>query len=189
MSSFKPLAWYLQHTNRVYILGWLIWNRFSLKWQVDDFEVMVSNACTANIIFDAFNEQLTFPLEHMGLVTMFTGLDLLQTKYWIKVACATYIDWISKKFLANWMSLKISRTKLCLYPPARLPWKNSWKLSVQTTRIHNNHLQKRWGSNTGMATRLYRKCVLKINMFWTTQNVPENIHDLPLAPQYSTTTN
>ena len=44
MASFKPLAWYLQHTNCVYILEWLIWNRFSLKWQVDDFEVMVSNA-------------------------------------------------------------------------------------------------------------------------------------------------
>ncbi|KAL7525100.1 hypothetical protein ACHAWF_001213, partial [Thalassiosira exigua] len=73
------------------------------KRQVDDSEVAARTERTAIIIFDLIEEALTFPLKRMGLVTMFNGLDILQTRYFIKVSCETYINKISEGHIATWM--------------------------------------------------------------------------------------
>jgi hypothetical protein len=39
----------------------------------------------------------------MGLLDMYNGLDLIQTKIFIKITCITYIECISAKHLVSWM--------------------------------------------------------------------------------------
>ena len=71
------------------------------KRQVDDFAVAVPNEATANIVFDMIDDRITFPLNRMGLITMFNGMDIQQTRDWIKMSCETYIDRVSQKHHAQ----------------------------------------------------------------------------------------
>jgi hypothetical protein len=39
----------------------------------------------------------------MGLLDLYNGLDVIQTRDYIKINCCTYIERICEKHLANWM--------------------------------------------------------------------------------------
>ena len=80
--------------------------RVLFKRQVDDFAVAAPSEATANVLFDMIDEKLTFPLKRMGLVTMFNGLDIQQTRDYVKVSVQTYIERICEKHLSSWMSVK-----------------------------------------------------------------------------------
>ena len=41
----------------------------------------------------------------MGLVTMFNGMDVLQTRHYVKVYAQTYIECSSAKHLQTWMNV------------------------------------------------------------------------------------
>ncbi|KAL9178471.1 hypothetical protein ACHAXT_003801 [Thalassiosira profunda] len=60
------------------------------------------------------DEELTFPLKRMGLVSMFNGLDILQTRDYIKVYAKTYIEHVAEKHLNSWM--KLSHSPNCPTP-------------------------------------------------------------------------
>ena len=76
-----------------------------VKRQVDDFEIAASAERIANILFDEIDDLLTFPLERMGKVTLFNGIDVLQTRYFIKISVETYLSRICEKHLATWMDM------------------------------------------------------------------------------------
>ena len=71
--------------------------------QVDDFAVAATTERTANILFDFVDDELTFPLKRMGLIHMFNGMDISQTRDYIKISCPTYIERVCAKHLATWM--------------------------------------------------------------------------------------
>ena len=65
----------------------------------------VPNERIANILFDAIDDLLTFPLKRMGKVTLFNGIDVLQTRHYIKISVETYISRVCEKHLASWMDM------------------------------------------------------------------------------------
>lgn len=68
--------------------------------QVDDFALAVPSKRIANILFDMINEHITFPMTRMGLIHLCNGMDIEETKDYIKVSCQTYLDRIGKYFTA-----------------------------------------------------------------------------------------
>ena len=72
---------------------------------MDDFEIATSSERIANILFDKIDDLLTFPLKRMGLVTMFNGIDVLQTQEYVKILVQTYIECISEKYFNTWMTM------------------------------------------------------------------------------------
>ncbi len=71
--------------------------------QVDDFAIACEHKSTANILLDMLDDKLMIPLKQMGLLDMYNGLDVIQTKDFIKITCTTYIERIPTKHLASWM--------------------------------------------------------------------------------------
>ena len=63
--------------------------RVLFKRQVDDFEIVNSSEHIASILFDTIDDLLTFPLKRIGLVTMFNGIDVLQTQDYVKISVQT----------------------------------------------------------------------------------------------------
>ncbi|KAL9178438.1 LOW QUALITY PROTEIN: hypothetical protein ACHAXT_003768 [Thalassiosira profunda] len=63
----------------------------------------------------------------MGLISMFNGLDVLQTRDYIKVYAKTYIERISEKHLASWMNLSQMSNR-----PTPLPTNESFLKSFHT---------------------------------------------------------
>ena len=74
--------------------------------QVDDFAVAVPNERIGRILFDLIDEHLTFPLKRMGLIDLFNGLDIEQTRDYIKISARTYIERVCAKHITSWMNLK-----------------------------------------------------------------------------------
>jgi hypothetical protein len=43
------------------------------------------------------------PIKRMGLVTLFNGIDVLQSRYFIKISCKTYIEKFCMKYQLSWL--------------------------------------------------------------------------------------
>ena len=84
--------------------GTILGNRVLFKRQVDDFAVATTDKRTADHLFDLIDDRLSMPLKRQGLITMFNGMDIKQTKDYIKVSCETYIERMAEKHLQKWMS-------------------------------------------------------------------------------------
>ena len=55
-------------------------SRVILKRQVDNFEIATSRPQIVEEIFNEIDDYLTFPLKRMGMVSLFNGVDVLQTR-------------------------------------------------------------------------------------------------------------
>jgi hypothetical protein len=51
-----------------------------------------------------FDDELTMPMKRMGLVNLFNGIDVLQSRYFIKIYAKTYIEKMSQHHLDTWMN-------------------------------------------------------------------------------------
>jgi hypothetical protein len=84
--------------------GHILSKRILLMLHVDDFAISAPSQRIANHLLDLINDKLTIPMKQQGLVTLYNGLDILQTRDYIKVSCETYINRISELHLAQgWM--------------------------------------------------------------------------------------
>ncbi len=118
--------------------------------QVDDFAVAAQTEQIANRVFDMLDDRLTFPMKHMGLVSLFNGLDITQTVYFVQISCSTYLDKVLQKHLSTWLSdhdlpslptpLPTTKTFLTLFlntkgdpdPKAQAQLAHSMKLTYQS---------------------------------------------------------
>jgi hypothetical protein len=79
--------------------------RVLLLRQVDDFAVGAPDALTSERVFDMMDEHLKIPLKRLGLVLMYNGVNIEQTKHYVKISCESYIEKISAKHLDSWMRI------------------------------------------------------------------------------------
>ena len=96
--------------------------RVILKRQVDDFAIAAPDERTANILLDKIDDNLSIPLKRQGLLDMFNGLDITQTRDYIKIDCHTYVNKFSEKYLDTWLN-KIQMTE---NRPTPLPTDQTW---------------------------------------------------------------
>ena len=74
-----------------------------LKQQVDDFAIAAPDERTANILLDLIADKLSIPMKRQGYLDMYNGIDILQTRDYIKISTTTFIHKICKKYLSLWM--------------------------------------------------------------------------------------
>ncbi len=106
------------------------------KQQVDDFAIACKEERTANIIFDTIYLARQMPIKQQGLVTLFNGLDVLQSRWHIKVSVETYLTKTFLPYFNDWLDI-----------PSKM--KNSiksfiWPKAIQTLKNKLSWL-KRWG--------------------------------------------
>jgi hypothetical protein len=73
-----------------------------LKRQVDDFAVAAANAEVAHKVFDDINDGLSMPMKRQGLITLFNGMDILQSRYFMKMSVQTYIEKMATNYAGKW---------------------------------------------------------------------------------------
>jgi len=71
--------------------------------QVDDFSVAAKNTTTCSQIISFINSQMSMDVKDLGLIDRFNGMDIIQTKYYVKISCEKYLskmlqahDWLLK---------------------------------------------------------------------------------------------
>ncbi len=92
------------------------------KCQVDDFAIATADETTANILLDLLEDELSIPLKQQGLLDMFNGINVTQTRDYIKIDCHTYIDKFCKKYLHTWLQ----KVPLTENRPTPLPTNPTW---------------------------------------------------------------
>jgi hypothetical protein len=55
-----------------------------LLHQVDDFAVASTDTSTSNHVIEQINKHLRIKIKNQGLITMFNGVDIIQSRYYIK---------------------------------------------------------------------------------------------------------
>jgi hypothetical protein len=107
--------------------------------QVDDFAISAPSQRIANHLLDLINDKLSIPMKCQGLVTLYNGLDILQTREYINVSCETYIDCISNIHLDHgWM-----KSYLILDCPTPLPTTQQFMKALQTEEGDPNPIAKK----------------------------------------------
>jgi hypothetical protein len=71
--------------------------------QVDDFAIAAPDSKTANILLDMIDNHLTIPVKRQGYLDMYNGIDVRQTRHYIKLSVRSFIDKVFEKHLATWM--------------------------------------------------------------------------------------
>ena len=95
--NFKPTT----HEPCLYS-GYLRGHKCYFKRQVDDFELAAPDPETANEFYDAVDDFLTMQIKRQGIVKLFNGVDVLQSRYYIKLSAETYIEKMGAKYLDQW---------------------------------------------------------------------------------------
>ena len=70
--------------------------------QVDDFSIACEDKCIAKSIIASINSYMSVDIKYLGLVTCFNGVNVLQTKEYIKIYGSTYITKILEGY-TTWM--------------------------------------------------------------------------------------
>ncbi len=96
---------------------WVIFKR-----QVDNFAIGTPNEHTANIILDMIDDALSIPMKRQGLLDMYNGIDVTQTRDYVKISSRTFINKICNKYLTKWMQNYTAPT--CR--PTPLPTDPAW---------------------------------------------------------------
>jgi hypothetical protein len=74
--------------------------------QVDDFAIACSNERIATIIYDAIDDKLQIPIKRQGLLTLYNGLDVHQSRWYIKLSVETYLTKkLAPYFAAGWLEI------------------------------------------------------------------------------------
>jgi hypothetical protein len=84
--------------------GLILGERILFMRQVNNFAISAPSQQIANHLLDLIDNKLSIPMKCQGLVMLYNGLDILQTRDYIKVSCKTYINRISNIHLTRgWM--------------------------------------------------------------------------------------
>jgi dUTP pyrophosphatase len=65
--------------------------------QVDDFAIACEDKDTALHIISAINDKMTIDVKQLGLISRFNGVDILQSRHYVKLYNKTYIEKIAAK--------------------------------------------------------------------------------------------
>jgi hypothetical protein len=99
--------------------------------QVNDFAFAAPNAKTADILLDMINNKLRIPVKRQGYLDMYNGINVHQTRHYIKISIRSFIDKVFEKHLAKWM-------------------KSAYPSPARSTPLPSNPIfQKKFNSSTG----------------------------------------
>ena len=61
------------------------------------------------------DDELKIPLKRQGLLDMFNGINVIQTRDYIKIICHTYMEKFCSTYMNTWLN-KVPTTKNCPTP-------------------------------------------------------------------------
>jgi hypothetical protein len=79
-------------------LGIINGKRIILMRQVDDFAIAAPDSHTADLLLDMIDDKLSIPIKRHGLLDMYNGVDVLQSRHYIRISCTSFINKISEKY-------------------------------------------------------------------------------------------
>ena len=115
--------------------------------QVDDFSVSCEDRDTAKHVISAINEKMTIDVKELGLISRFNGVDVHQTRHYIKIYNETYIDKILKNH--PWLNTK----KPSAHFPLPMRADNDYIRTLEEAEPLTEHERQQYESDIGFSYR------------------------------------
>jgi hypothetical protein len=71
--------------------------------QVDNFTIATPEGHTPNLVMDLIDDKLTIPIKQQGSLDMYNGVDVIQTRDYIKITNSTFVEKVFEHHIATWM--------------------------------------------------------------------------------------
>jgi hypothetical protein len=98
--------------------------------QVDDFAIAAPDATTSDLIMDLIDERLSIPIKRQGYLDMYNGMDIYQTRYYIKINIKMFIDKVFTKHISTWMKTSYPTPKRSTPLPSDDKWPKSFNTAI-----------------------------------------------------------
>ena len=109
---------------------------------MDDFSVSASEQSTCQEIIKLIGIHLTVPLNDLGIIHKFNGVNILQTRWFVKISCKDYILKILHHH--QWQELKASNLPLPMQSDSK--YQRELELTTRLTDPQEQlHIQKQAG--------------------------------------------
>jgi hypothetical protein len=92
------------------------------KRRVVNIAIAAPDERMTNILLDLIDHELSIPMKRQGYLDMYNGIDVNQTRDYIKILSKSFIDKICKKYLKSWVQHFTSTED----PPTPLPTDPTW---------------------------------------------------------------
>ncbi len=71
--------------------------------QVDNFAIATPDRHTADLVMNLIDNRLTLPIKRQRYLVMYIGIDIIQTRDYIKITIRTFVEKIFEHHIATWM--------------------------------------------------------------------------------------
>jgi hypothetical protein len=90
--------------------------------QVDDFPIAAPDLYTSDMLMDLINDKLSLPIKRQGYLVMYNGVNVYQTRHYIKLNVKTFVNKVFEHHITTWMKT------LCPMPnrSTPLPHADEW---------------------------------------------------------------
>jgi hypothetical protein len=109
--------------------------------QVDDFAVASTSTAPAEKLINLINDKMRIPVKHLGIIHRYNGMDIHQTKHYVKLTCETYLY----KMLKNhgWLLQETSNQPIPL--PSDNAYIKTLESAIPPNTIHDReHLKAKY---------------------------------------------
>lgn len=79
--------------------------RVVFKQQVDDFACAATTQKVAHKVFDLIDGALQIPIKRQGMITLYNGLDVQQSRWFIKVSIHTWLIKTLEPYFHDWLKV------------------------------------------------------------------------------------
>ena len=72
-------------------LGIINGKRLILMRQVDDFAIAAPDSHTADLLLNVLDDKLSIPIKRQGLLDLYNGINVLQSRHYVKISCTSLL--------------------------------------------------------------------------------------------------
>jgi hypothetical protein len=98
--------------------------------QVDDFAIAAPDAHTLDILMDLIDDRLKIPIKRQGYLDMYNGIDIIQTRFYIKLNIKTYIKKIFEPYFSTWMKTSYPSPARSTPLPSDATWLKKFNAAI-----------------------------------------------------------
>jgi hypothetical protein len=110
--------------------GYINGNRVLFMRQVDDFAIAAPDAHTSDILMDLIDDRLKISIKRQGYLDMYNGIDVIQTRFYIKLNVKTYIEKIFEPYFSTWMKTSYPSPARSTPLPSDATWLKKFNAAI-----------------------------------------------------------
>jgi hypothetical protein len=152
--------------------------------QVDDFAIAAPDKLTSKILMDIIDNKLKISIKRQGYLDMYNGVDVLQTRHYIKINVKTFINKVFKHHIATWMKMSYPTPNHSIPLPSDTTWPKKFDVAIGNPdkKVQSNLAKSQQLSyRSGVGKLIWAMTTCRPDLDYTSVKLPQSntcLHEL-----------